>query len=38
MLVTIGEKRKPKQLTTEDLLKIRKKLCLSSIKTTELLT
>ena len=36
MLVTIREKRKPKQLTTEDLLKIRKKLCLSSIKTTEL--
>ena len=36
LLVTIGEKRKPKQLTTEDLLKIRKKLCLSSVKTKEL--
>ena len=34
--VTIGEKRKPKELTTEDLLKIRKKLCLSSVKTKEL--
>ena len=36
LLVTIGQKRKPKQLTTEDLLKIRKKLCLSSVKTKEL--
>ena len=36
LLVTIGEKKRPRQLTTDDLLKIKKKLCLSSVKTREL--
>ena len=36
MLVTIGGKKRPRQLTTDDLLKIKKKLCLSSVKTRQL--
>ena len=36
MLVTIGQKRKSSQLTTDDLLKMRKLLGLSSVKTKEL--
>ena len=36
MLVTIGQKRKSRQLTTDDLLTIKKQLGLSSVKTKQL--
>ena len=36
LTVTVGEKRKPRQLTNETMLKIRKKLGLSSVKTKQL--